>query len=65
MLSTHFSHMRSFMNTLIEECLLILSRKPENKLPFQKPTSISEVIKTYLEEGREVLNWINVTQTRA
>jgi hypothetical protein len=50
---------------LVEECLLILSRKPENKLPFLKPTSISEIIKTYLEEGREVVNWVNVTQNRA
>lgn len=49
---------------LVEECLFILSRKPENKLPFQKPTStrISEIIKTYLVEGREVVNWVNVTQ---
>jgi len=40
---------------------LILSRKPENKMSFQKPTSISEIIKTYFEEGREAVNWVDVT----
>ena len=40
----------------LRNAYLVLSQKLEDKLPFQKPTSVSEVIKRCFEEGPEAVN---------